>query len=614
MKKKTHTENAMLPWDSSEDIEAVVDETWLNECVKKEQIKLTYKQVPTLSISNIIAVPLIAFLIWDVVADKTLIYIWLTMNYSVTLVLTGIVMFFYNRIPDSEKDYSVWGKIVVVLGFLRATSWGSMSFLLYIPGSVVSLAIVSVAIIGGSSLIMFLVSAYKPAFYAVALPLLLPLIINVFMVQDAFHMTAAVVFAIYTIALVGHYKNIHNTVVDTLRLRFIQNRLLEELKKQKEQAEHANLAKSKFLAAASHDLRQPLHAQGMFLAELEAINDNTKLTPIIENLSLSVEAMRELFSELLDMSKLDAGIISPELETFALNDLFKDIELHFKEVALEKNINLKVRETNVHVTTDQYLLKRILWNLVSNAIRYTEHGKVLLAARKRGKMIRIETWDTGIGIPSTEIKQIFSEFYQLGNPERDRNKGMGLGLSIASRLAKLLGTQINVSSVIGRGSVFSFELQREMRATEQRVIDSIEVQLGINSKHHKILIIDDDATNLNAMGGLLGQWGYDVMAAIDIADAVSKVRESKPTLIIADYRLQGEDTGLQAISEINSLLEEDIPAFIVTGDTAPDKLKEVTSSGYKLIHKPVTPAKLRSMISYIDTVSNLKEKVASSVV
>ena len=595
----------------------VVDKQWLDDNVKKEQIKLTYKQVPTLTITNILTAAILAFLVWDEVPDKNLIYTWLIMNYTVTVVITGILLFFYHKTPEQEKNYSTWGKLVVALGFIRATSWGSMCVLLYIPGSIVSLMLISLFIIGGSGLIMFLASAYKPAFYTISLPILLPLIVNVALVGDVFHVASAIAFLAYSIALVVYYQNIHATVVDALRLRFTQGKLLDELEVQKQQAEEANLAKSKFLAAASHDLRQPLHAQGMFLAELQARNKDTSLTPIIANLSSSVEAMRGLFTALLDMSKLDANIVNPKTETFALNNIFEDIELHFKEIASSKNLKLIVRYTDLYVTTDLNLLKRILWNLVSNAVHYTNRGKILLSARKRGKKVRIEVWDTGIGIPEREISNIFREFYQLHNSERDRSKGLGLGLAIAARLANLLETKIRVNTVVYRGSVFSLDVGRAAPPDDKNIPKPVQnFRLIEGTRKHKILVIDDDAANLAAMEGILKQWGHDVIPAISLKDALSRIKFLTPSIIIADFRLQGDDTGLQAIREINEKIGKSIPAMIVTGDMAPDRLSEVSASGYRLLHKPVAPAKLRSMLAYLDTLSDARsdkdEKASTS--
>ncbi len=371
----------------------------------------------------------------------------------------------------------------------------------------------------------------------------------------------------------------------------------------RQDSENANKAKSKFLAAASHDLRQPLHAIGMFLSALEdrrskVDNENARADlKIINNISDSLEALRGLLNALLDISKLDAGVMKAEKTSVMLRPLIDRLLKQYNGRAQEKGLVLKSFCPDLAVHSDPVLLERILSNLMSNAVRYTREGGVLLGVRRRGDNVIIQVSDTGVGIPQDKVLDIFVEFQQLENPARDRRRGLGLGLAIVDRVISLLGHRLEVKSFLGKGTTFSLEIERDEVQISTGEEKPVEVALSGNQVP-LVLVIDDEPDILEGMEQLISGWKYDVIAASSTQEALERVKQSvkKPSLILADYRLQEDLTGAQAIRLIHEQLGQEIPAAIITGDTAPDRIQEAKSSGFILLHKPLRPAKLRQII------------------
>jgi CheY-like chemotaxis protein/two-component sensor histidine kinase len=381
------------------------------------------------------------------------------------------------------------------------------------------------------------------------------------------------------------------------------NRMSEELGRLYQQLEAANLAKSRFLAAASHDLRQPLHALNLFVAQLRRETDQAERARLVERVDASVAAMNELFNALLDISKLDAGVVTPSISEFPVDHLLKRIEMTFSAAAREKGLRLRVVSSGAFIRSDFILLERILLNLVSNAIRYTVGGGVMVGCRHRGDVLRIEVWDSGIGIPEDQRSSIFREFYQLPAAERDRSGGLGLGLAIVDRLCRLLDHPIELTSWLGRGSRFAVVVAM---APPSRLTDEPSEVVTDQTMGKLVLVIDDDALVLDSMRGVLKSWGCSVVTANSGATALACLAELErtPDLIISDYRLSDGNNGIQAIERLRKALRAPVPAFLISGDTAPERLREARAGGYYLLHKPVLPITLRATISQL-----LKEHV-----
>jgi signal transduction histidine kinase/CheY-like chemotaxis protein len=367
----------------------------------------------------------------------------------------------------------------------------------------------------------------------------------------------------------------------------------------KDEAERANVAKSRFFAAASHDLRQPMHALSLFVAALKARNRQPEIEKLIDNVEASTAAMELLFNALLDISKLDAGVIEVNRCHFPVQKCFDDIRSQFAPVATEKGLRLRIRPTAAYAHSDPLLLERILINLVSNAIRYTDQGSVLVACRRRGSALQIGVWDTGRGIPAAQQDNVFQEFVQLANPERDRSKGLGLGLAIVSRLGRLLGHRIDLVSEPGRGSCFSILVPIGSPALALPAITASTPPAAIEGA--LVVLIDDEEAILVAMAELFDDWKIDLVAARSVADALHELDAigRTPDIVVSDYRLPGAATGLDAIARVRAHFQAAIPAVLVTGDTSAETIQRISQAGFPILHKPLRPARLRALLTHL---------------
>jgi two-component system, sensor histidine kinase len=366
------------------------------------------------------------------------------------------------------------------------------------------------------------------------------------------------------------------------------------------QLELANLAKTRFLAAASHDLRQPLHALGLLVAQLNADTNRANRRRIVARIGTAVSVMNDLFNALLDISKLDAGAVSPDVSAFPVGPLLDRIENMFSAAAREKLLRLRVLPGAAWVRSDRVLLERILLNLVSNAVRYTERGGILVGCRRRGDALLIEVWDSGIGIPEDQQQYIFGEFYQVAGA-RAGGAGLGLGLAIVDRLCRLLDHPLKLASTQGKGSRFSITVPRAPAQVEPAE-SSHPLRAVIQPFTGKVIVvIDDDRLVLDGVCGLLRGWGCHVSASTSSSAALTsllKLRE-KPDLIISDHNFTHGETGIAVIERLRHTFNAPIPALLVTGDISVERKQEAEASGYELLQKPVPPMILRATMSEI---------------
>lgn len=576
----------------------------VDDLVLHEQIALTCQQYGMMAASSVVADSLMLFLFYGKVPTLALVSWFIAAVAGVGFVQLAIYIV-ARRAGWKFDSARHWTVLLTVTAFIGGTAWGSAGVLLFVSTSLIDQQLLLIFLIGGASLVMVMMAAYPPAFYAAVIPMLAPITARLLTTGDTASMMLGIIPVAYGATLIYFYKNIHRTLLESLRLRFELTRMTEALAVQKHRAEAADLAKSRFLAAASHDLRQPLHAQGLFLEELQALTHDTEGRRIVESLKRSMDAMHEQFNSLLDISQLDASVVEPKQETFSIRILLRALSLDFFPLAREKGLMLRIVDSSALVNSDPMLLKRILCNLVSNAIRYTNQGKVLVGCRRRANQLRIEVWDTGIGIDAADRESIFEEFHQLHNPERNRRQGLGLGLAIVDRLANLLRSPIEVISQVNKGSKFSVAVPFAGTATTEIPPPSVIVERVDDLSGCTILVIDDEPEILRGMRGLLEQWGCQVLAAESTAQAISHVRASAccPAAIIADYRLRDHENGADAITRLRSLVNKEVPGILITGDTGSERLQEAYASGYRVLHKPVPPAKLRALLSYITRTS-----------
>jgi signal transduction histidine kinase/CheY-like chemotaxis protein len=364
------------------------------------------------------------------------------------------------------------------------------------------------------------------------------------------------------------------------------------------QLEMADRYKSHFLASASHDLRQPLHALNLFVAQLQTEKKPTERKRLVSRIDAAVASMNELFEALLDMTKLEAGILQANPADLPVQRLLDGIETTFAALADKKGLSLRVVPCSAWVRSDPILLERILFNLVGNAVRYTARGGVVVGCRRRATQLRIDVCDTGAGIPEDQRQSIFSEFYQLATPAPDRKAGLGLGLAIVDRLGRLLDHPVQLQSNPGRGSRFSVSvpLAAELRDT---VPLPVALQATDLARGKRVMVIDDDVLVLDGMRGILQSWGCRVHTASSGAAALASVADGgvPPDLIISDLRLADGESGIEVIERLHEALGAPIPAFVISGDTAPERLREASAGGYHLLQKPVSPMTLRTTLN-----------------
>ena len=374
----------------------------------------------------------------------------------------------------------------------------------------------------------------------------------------------------------------------------------EGLQNAKLDAERANKAKSVFLASASHDLRQPLNAMQMYIAALQSKVKDKEILRIIEDInSVSISTAR-LLNALLDVSELEVGAIKPRHEIFAVNNILISIFQSFLPLAKDKELEFRVVPSGYYVKSDPALLERILGNFMSNAIRYTKNGSVLIGCRKRNGKVVIEVWDTGCGISDDQMPLIYEDFYQVENKERDRGKGLGLGLALAKRLADSLGHSIKSSSRLGNGSCFSVAVEL---AEKNKDLEKNEAFMNImNLSGANILLIEDDMDVLKATKQLLESWGCKVDTARNKDEVINLIEENpykNPDLILADNRLPGDASGIDLTYLIQEKLQASIPCVIMTGDVDRDHVQSIIDQGFPVLLKPIQPAKFRAMLSHL---------------
>jgi PAS domain S-box-containing protein len=370
-----------------------------------------------------------------------------------------------------------------------------------------------------------------------------------------------------------------------------------------DKAETASASKSRFLAAASHDLRQPMQALNIYVGLLaRQTREDKKAHDLVGRLEQSVNALGDLLDSLLDISKLDAGIITPKAAPFALKTVLDRMEAELRPTLEAKGLRFVVMPSSLMAVSDETLVERILRNLLTNAGRYTEKGGVVLGVRPRVGRVVLQVWDTGIGIPKDRQDLIFEEFYQVGNQARDRKQGLGLGLAIVRRLSMLLDHPITVRSQEGKGTLFEVSLPRATPSEVERVNPAwTAMGLAPIREGTTAVLIDDDTAVLDSLALLLEDWGFEVVAAQDILEAFEALRGTldPPSVIVADYRLKGGGTGVAAVKSLQQAFGLPIPGVIVTGDTSPERLREVTGSGFKLLHKPVRIHELRAAVGAV---------------
>ncbi len=513
----------------------------------------------------------------------------------------------YRRAAPSTAEAGLWGNRWALGSTIAGALWGVAAVAMFPASpSYQALLIVCVfsVILGGLNL----TAVYKPSFYGFALAALVPLIGRVAVEGGKVHLFTAVVLFVVLVFVLGFGRRVNDLLTHSLAIRYENIDLIGELTAQtraaesaRSAAETANRAKSQFLAAASHDLRQPLHAMGLFAAALAAKARDPEVKPLVASIHASVEALESLFAQLLDLSRLEAGALHPELDAVALDMLFGRLAADFAPQAAAHGLDLRVVPAAQIVESDPLLLEQILRNLVANALRYTRSGGVVLGIRHRHGAVRIDVVDTSVGIAAADRGRIFDEFVQAApTPRHAAGRGMGLGLAIVRRLCTLLGHPLEVASTPGRGSRFSITVPRvaprRRRAdpsggpTAGQPVPAPTTGFG----GRRVVVIDDDPAVVSAMHALFASWGAEVVEGEETSAALAALGARPADLIVADLRLGAGASGIDAIGRLREALGHRTPALVVSGDTSEAARGEARAAGIKLLSKPVVAAALRA--------------------
>jgi signal transduction histidine kinase/CheY-like chemotaxis protein len=544
-------------------------------------------------------VPIIVLVIWQIA---------ITAIAGGHLILCGA----YWRARPAMEDWRPWARAFAAMALADGLAWGLAALAVMSPENLDQqlFILLDLGVIAVGSVSAF--GSYLPACFLFVLPIIAPLIpFMLWRAREAaeirYSISGMAVLLLAVIIVMA--RNLNASFSDALRLRFENFDLAEDLRRRNELVEQAIIDKSRFLAAASHDLRQPIHALGLFVGALRAIRLPPEAIRLVEQIEASTGAMDGLFNSLLDISRLDAGVVEVREHSFAIQPLIDRICRDYADEAKAKSISLVTHLCSAVVRTDPVLMERILRNLIANAVRYTVLGRVVVGCRRSNGAIRAEVWDTGPGIPQSQQEKVFQEYFQLENPERDRARGLGLGLAIVRRLSDLLDCELVLRSRPGHGSCFSVVIPLasgvpdEGETTFRSFVDALHLEL--------ILVIDDEAQILDGMASLLTSWGHGVMIAESGDEMLAQLAECplRPNLIICDYRLRNSENGIDVVERLRSEYNEAIPAMLITGDTAEDRLIEAKASGLPLLHKPVTNSKLRAAIANLVAASGAEKAV-----
>ncbi len=496
-----------------------------------------------------------------------------------------------------------WGRYWAMGSTLGGTLWGIAAVAMY-PDSPPHQALLIVCLFGVVLGGLNLTAVYKPSFYGFVVPALLPLILREAVIADQVHTYTAVVMSVVLgfVLAFGHHLN--DVLTRSLAIRYENIDLIDGLKRQTRAAneamagaEAANRAKSQLLAAASHDLRQPLHALGLYTAALAAHACEAPWRPLVTNVQNAVEALEAQFAQLLDLSRLEAGALTPERSRVALAPLLARVAAEWRPQAAAKGLVLRFVPTRLAVDSDAALLERMVRNLVANAVRYTTQGGIVIGGRRRGMLVSVVVADTGRGIADEHRDRIFEEFYQVkgGGDAMPAPAGMGLGLAIVRRLARLLAHDIAVVSTVGRGSCF--------RIDAPRTADAAHAFAGRASPGHPTLkdalvaVVDDDPASVDAMTELFSVWGATVVGGRDTPTLLAALGRwaRYPDLVVADLRLDNGESGIVAVRALRDELGFAVPALIVSGDTSAAAERAARAAGMTLLGKPVVATVLEAV-------------------
>ncbi len=545
-------------------------------------------------------------------APPALLWTWSGLFSAIWLTRMGLLFQFRRAKIENVDQYRAWLNYWSIGVVVSAAMWGFAEVALYGYGTTFERVALMLMIYTYGMGAVPTVANRSWLFASTTVLYFLPIVGSIVAHPEPHYLELAGVWLLMLIGTVSLGRAFRNVFDDMVRLKVHTEELATQLKSEmavaetsQRQAELASRAKTQFFAAASHDLRQPLHAMGLFAEALRQRSKDEEVVHLVNSINSSVDALEGLFSELLDITKIDTGGVEPEPEHFSIGDLFARMRLHFEPTAFEKGLSLRFHGEQHFAHADPMLVERIVRNLVSNAIRYTEDGGILVSCRRRGNRLCLQVWDSGIGITEKEQARIFEEFYQVQSArplQPHHRKGLGLGLAIVKRLADLMEAPLTLRSRVNHGTVFTLMLPvgKAPRWSGNALPTSSKGPIGLTLDRRFIVVVEDEPAVLEGLSVLLKGWGATV-AAFDTVGHVetwAATADTKPDLLIVDYRLPEQRTGIDAIKAVRERLGSDIPAIIVTGSSMIGHEEEARKHNFHVLLKPVVPNKLRALIAF----------------
>ncbi len=562
----------------------------LNQKIRTEQVRMIYQQGAVMVSAAFLFALVMAFFLWGHLPGNQIL-LWLAFIVTSTGI-RSIVFWFYFHFGKTEPAKGPWALLYCVTSFIAGVAWGVLPVMFYGSLPPEYLLLISTMFAGMVAITAAAGSVYIPSFYNFVLPLVLPLIVLHVQSRIDYLVMTGGMMTLFLMTNILLARRGRRYFIELVEARFRNADLMDKISAEKAIAEQAVVEKGQFLAAASHDLRQPLHALGLFISSLRKRDDDSERLSIIDDIESSTQSLGQLLHSLLDMSKLDAGVIEVESRRFYFSELTGPIVKSFASQADLKDLTFTVDNSQYVFDTDPMLLDRVVRNLVSNAIRYTAQGGVSVSVEtvdEHSYALVIE--DSGMGIPEAQQELVFQEYHQLDNPDQSDRQGRGLGLAIVKRLCDLLSLSLSLDSVPGHGTRFTIVVPR---GDADLIRGPAESAVSPSLGQRTVLLIDDEQPVLDAMTTLLEDNGCVVLPAQSGAAAIYQVAVAGqlPDIIVSDFRLREGETGLDVVSAVREGMNSDIPAVKVTGETSPARLQEVASSDLVILHKPVQETRL----------------------
>jgi signal transduction histidine kinase len=567
-----------------------------------EEVRTTYEFLPATLAGFVAGVGVVTLLFWRVTPASVMLP-WMAAFAAMAAARWWVAQRFQRATPSTLGDWQRW-RLYSNLGTAAAgVLWGLTGWIFYLRGNPTQ----------QTGLIVIVYTIQPRMFFGFVSLCFLPLVVRIASAGEvgSYELAGELLLIISLTAVLARYYR--QALQRVMELKLQADSLLAQLTVEKQAAEAArhdaevaNRAKTQFFTAASHDLRQPLHAMGLFAEALRQRVHEPEVAHLVNSINESVDALEGLFSELLDITRIDSGGVEVHPRHVRVDDILRKLRLHFEPMAFDKGLALRLRSSKCAVYADPLLVERVLRNLVSNALRYTNDGSVLVGCRQRGDKVLLQVLDTGLGIRPEQQAMIFEEFYQVPNTGAtapDQRKGLGLGLAIVKRLAALMNAPLRLASTPGRGSVFTIELPKGKAQDAQLMARHVKGPLELTLTGRQVVIVEDEPVVRSSLEVLLKGWGAGIQAFDSVVAAAAWARDcpadqAAPDLLIVDYRLESGMTGVQAVQALRQRFGAGVPAIVVTGSTMTGHEREAQEHNFHVLTKPVLPNKLRAMIAF----------------